>query len=316
MNKLALRAAVRGAYDLQSVRIQIGNRLVENFKIKLGKVPGELEEEITELGEEATEEEKEKALEAKEIIRIIKQEFKKVTDGVIAYSHNIEFPHDGIISNYTELCLVALYIDLEKKELEHFRKLEYALEEFPIWNEFLSGVSGIGPAMGGIIISEFDIHKAKYVSSLWAYAGLDVASDGRGRGKYKEHLVDKTYISRTTKEEVKTKGITFNPFLKTKLVGVLASSFLRAGNEKYCKVYYDYKNRLANHAKYKDVSKAHRNRMAMRKMIKIFLIDLYTNWKRIEGLEIYDPYYIAKLGMQKHRENGDIVRDNLESATG
>ena len=36
-----LKTIVRGAYDIQKNRIQTGNRLVGNFKAKLGQAPSE-----------------------------------------------------------------------------------------------------------------------------------------------------------------------------------------------------------------------------------------------------------------------------------
>jgi hypothetical protein len=91
-------------------------------------------------------------------------------------------------------------------------------------------------------------------------------------------------------------SITFNPFLKTKLIGVLGTSFLRSGSQ-YAQVYYDYKNRLENHPKYKDVSKAHRHNMAIRYMIKMFLKDMWVFWRKAEGLEVTPSYAEAKLGI-------------------
>jgi hypothetical protein len=97
-------------------------------------------------------------------------------------------------------------------------------------------------------------------------------------------------------------------------MGVLAGSFLKCKNETYSQVYYDYKTRMENHIKYgthndnkKEVyppsgknrivtSKLRRHRMACRKMIKIFLIDLYKAWRPLEGLEVHPPYAEAKLG--------------------
>ena len=38
-----LKTIVRGAYDIQKNRIQTGNRLVGNFKAKLGQAPSEKE---------------------------------------------------------------------------------------------------------------------------------------------------------------------------------------------------------------------------------------------------------------------------------
>jgi len=44
IQKQNLKILVRGAYDLQKQRIQTGNRIVGNFKAKLGQSPGESED--------------------------------------------------------------------------------------------------------------------------------------------------------------------------------------------------------------------------------------------------------------------------------
>ena len=295
-----LRTIVRGAYDIQKLRIQMGNRIVGNFKVKLGQKPGHKEEEIE--------------AEGKNILKSLRASYTKITDGVKSFPRQATFKGDGVISTYTELCLVDQYISLEQSESAHFRKLGNILKDYPLWTDFLEGVKGVGPAMAGVIISEIDIHKAKYPSSLWAYAGLDVASDGRGRSKRKEHLVEREYTDREGKP-AKRVGITFNPFLKTKLVGVLASSFVKQKDSHYRDVYDDYKHRLESHAKYgkhlddqkdektgfKKSSKGRRHNMALRYTIKMFLIELYKFWRALEGLEVHPPYQEAKLG-HSHRE--------------
>jgi len=95
-------------------------------------------------------------------------------------------------------------------------------------------------------------------------------------------------------------GISFNPFLKTKLVGVLGSSFLRAGvkDNPYRAIYDNYKNRLENSPAHTEKSKGHRHNMAIRYMVKMFIIDLYKVWRTVEGLEVYPPYHEAKLGLK------------------
>lgn len=373
--KQILKSSVRGVYDEQELRIQMGNRIVANFKSKLGIKPGTKEDESS--------------VEAKKILRTLRLTHDRITDGV-SLSRRRKFEYDGVISNYAELCLINQYIQMLEHEETSFRNLEAILDEMPIWTQYLKGVKGIGPAMGAVIVSEFDIHKAKYVSSLWKYAGLDVGDDGRGRSRRKEHLEESEYTDRNG--EVKTKmGITFNPFLKTKLVGVLGSSFLKSKSP-FSDVYYDYRRRLENMAAHatwvlnqdslrdiaadtlppfvnpnidnpdktegagmynpeelhlsvdeggkkmytvvkkhsievegkerqhlhvylsqtagkapkdakpiaiyrKNKSAAHRHNMANRYMVKIFLQDLYANWKEIEGLEAHPPYHEAKLGM-------------------
>lgn len=285
INRSNLKIFVRGAYDIQQLRIQMGNRIVGNFKAKLGQKPSEKEEELEE--------------EPKRLIDELRSRYKKITDGVKEIPSFKKFVGDEVISNYTELCLLHQYIQLEKEETAHFRKLESILQEYPIYTQYLKEVKGVGPAIAGVIISEIDIYKAKYPSSLWMYCGLDVAQDGKGRSKKTEHLVQKEYIDK--EGNVKTKmSITFKPFLKTKLIAVLGGSFLKVGENPYRNIYDNYKNRLENHKDHLEKTKLHRHNMAIRYMIKQFIVDLYVAWRTLEKLEVAERYEVAKLGMKPH----------------
>jgi hypothetical protein len=82
-------------------------------------------------------------------------------------------------------------------------------------------------------------------------------------------------------------------------MGVLASSFLRVGENPYGTIYANYKHRLEHHEKHKEKSKGHRHNMAMRYMIKRFLCDLYVHWRTLEGLPVSLEYHEGKLG-HKH----------------
>jgi len=347
MEKENLKIFVRGAYDLQKLRIQMGNRIDANFKARLNQKPGEKEETIDEEG--------------KQMLKQIRDSYKKITDGLKTFPRQATFKGDGIISSFTELCLVDQYVSLESQEESHFKRLSWMLNDYKIYTEYLKDVKGIGPAIAGVLISEIDIERSKHPSSIWKYAGLDVVAewqldhvesfinpdniayrwpknkplhvygqqhmfsliknsesphelrifykfktltatlvyqfigDGRGRSKRKEHLVSINYVNRDGEDAVKL-GITFNPWLKTKLVGVLASSFLRAGDNQYSQIYRDYKTRLENHPDHIEKTKGHRHNMALRYMIKMFLIDLHKNWRRIEGLPVSTSYNEGKLG--------------------
>lgn len=278
-----LKTIVRGAYDIQKNRIQTGNRLVGNFKAKLGQAPSEKEDTIDNDGQK--------------ILADLRKSHKLLTEGVASFPRQATFKGDEVISDYTELCLVDNYLELETQEKNHFKRLGNILKGYPVYSEFLEGVRGVGPAMAGVILSEIDITKAEYPSSLHKYAGLDVAGDGQGRSRKKEHLEESDYIDKNGVIQTK-KGITFNPFLKTKLVGVLGSSFVKqpADKCKYRKVYDDYKHRLEHMDAHKEKSKGHRHNMAVRYMIKIFLIDLYNEWRSLEGLPVAPTYSEAKLG--------------------
>lgn len=287
-DKKNLRTLMRGAYDIQALRIQMGNRIVGNYKAKLGQQPGTKEDDMDD--------------DAKEILEVLRLSYSRLADGLVAKRGRkpAQFIGDEVISTYTEFCLMEQYVKLQDSETEHFAKLERVIEQFPIYQKFLKGVKGCGVAMSAVIIAEIDITRARYPSSLWAYAGLDVGPDGRGRSRRAEHLIDREYVAKDGATKSK-KSITFNPFLKTKLLGVLGPCFLRAGNPEYKKIYADVKHRLENHEKYRESQKGHRHLMALRYMIKMFLVDLYKQWRPLEGLEVAPPYHEAKLGM-KHRE--------------
>lgn len=312
-----LRTLVRGAYDLQKLRIASGLRLVANFKARLGIKPGTKEDDA-DLSEEA-----EKFLDQ------IRASYRLVTTG-IARNRLLPSPDafrgDSLISEYADLVLVHNYFQLEATEKAAFRRFEDVLNGFVVWRDYLSKQGGVGPAMGGLLISEINIHNTPKISNLWSLAGLDVAPDGAGRSRRREHLVRRTYKAKdgTMKER---DSVTYSPLLKTKLVGVLAGSFLRTKSP-WADVYYNYKHRLETDparrkinpktskedaALVKQMTAEGRNpyrefwtpgrihRASMRYMVKMFLADYWLNWRKIEGLPVTLPYHEAVLG---HRHTG------------
>lgn len=125
------------------------------------------------------------------------------------------------------------------------------------------------------------------------------APEGEMVGRSRRHLVDVDYVSKTG--EVKTKkSISYNPVLKTKLMGVMADCFLKCPGSTYEQVYRNYRHRLDCSPRHLGKSDAHKHMMAKRYAIKMFLQDLWVAWRKLEGLEISDPYPVAKLGMKPH----------------
>jgi hypothetical protein len=281
------KSLVRTLYDVQHERVQTGNRICAEIKARLGQRPGMTEEQLEE--------------EAKEYLDRARAEYRRITDAFVLNQApkylKVDFENYQIITDAGMLVFVELY-ETQLAHEEHMAKvIARIVQEHPLWAAFLEPVKGCGPLMSAVILSEFDIRKAERISQFWALAGLDVAPDGRGRGRYKEHLVKRAYKDKDGQAQERD-GITFNPFLKTKLVGVLASCFLKQGPDgcKYRRVYDDYKHRLEHHDKHKDKTKGHRHAMAMRYMIKIFLQDLWLAWRALEGLPITAPYHEAVLG--------------------
>ena len=100
-------------------------------------------------------------------------------------------------------------VGLEALEAAAKKHVAKRVKGVPIYEKWLVDQRGVGPMMGAVLVSEIDIHKADTVSKIWKYAGLDVMPNGQGRRR------------------VKGQKANFNPWLKTKLVKVLADAFIK-----------------------------------------------------------------------------------------
>jgi len=227
-NRQDLKAMVNGAYDLSSLRIAIGNRLCATYRAKLGLAPCDPEK----LGSK----------EATDILTTLRKEFQKITDGVKKKLPSLKnFVGKGIISSYTELCLVETYINIEEAEANAFAHLKDMVKEFEIYNSFLEPIRGMGPAYGGVIISSIDIFKARTPSALWQYCGDPTkAKEGfdekdrqnrRSVTRRKCDLVDRPYRNKAGELSVR-KGLAYNPWVRTKLY-LMSVGFMRQGRRQY-----------------------------------------------------------------------------------
>lgn len=130
------------------------------------------------------------------------------------------------------------------------------------------------------------------------------APDGHYVGRAKRHTIEVEYTDKNG-DVKKKKSITYNPTLKTKLVGVLADSFIKCPGSHYEQVYRNYRHRLDNMAAHIGKTAAHKHMMAKRYCIKMFLADLWAKWREIEGLPVTEPYAVAYLGKNPHGFNYD-----------
>ena len=86
-----LRTLCRSAYDLQKLRIEQGNRLVAQFKSKLGGKPGKKEDDTIDD-------------EGQDLLKNLKARFKLLTEGVAkeALPSKRKWKGDGLITDYRE----------------------------------------------------------------------------------------------------------------------------------------------------------------------------------------------------------------------
>jgi hypothetical protein len=322
---------VRGGYDLQAVRMNIGLRLYANFSSKLTDQPAAPFSEDDEMSEEA-----------KKIMVQLKESYKRLTDG-IARNRTLpdekNFKGDELISSFAELTLVDQYIRIETQEALSFRQLHAILNKIPIYTEWLMNQKGVGPAMAGVLITYFNPKQAAHASAFSMYAGLDVAADGAGRSRRREHLVEREYEKKDGTMGTRM-SVTYNPFLKTKMVGVLGPSFIKTRSP--WRDHYDrYKHRLETdpnrnrinvnawkkiYAKIKKEKGDEASIADMREywppgrihaasnryMVKMFLYEFWAKWRELEGLPVTPPYHEGVMG---HVHHGKPDPDQPEAAS-
>lgn len=210
--------------------------------------------------------------------------------------------------------LMDLRNELQKSMDETEKRIKTELKKFPVYTEYLVGVKGVGPLMSAVIIAEYDIEKATTVSKMWRYTGLDPSEtrgvkvvkttkpktyepkDGEVIRKFDDHVWVRT--NTMVRADRLTPGFRcpFNKDLRTKMVGVLGSQFIKAKAPYATEFYYPHKLRLEQEHGWEDESKGHRHRAAIRYMIKMFLADLYAAWRELEGLPVRKPYQEEYLG--------------------
>jgi hypothetical protein len=197
--------------------------------------------------------------------------------------------------------LSSYLLDLENQEKRMLKDIKKELKKIPVYTGWLKGVKGVGETLAGYIISNIDIEKATNVSKIWSFVGYN---PGLVKGyKWNEKKGVKELTDDMIRGDKLTKGYCspFNKHLRSKM-HVLAQSFIKCKSP-YSDIYYDTKNRLLNETRTEKTGKAwskmHMHLYAIRKMMKKFLIDLYTNWREIENLPVREPYCVEYLN-KKH----------------
>ena len=88
MQNLSVRNTVRGIYDIQKLRIQCGNRVVANFKAKLGQQPSATEDQMPN--------------ESIDLLVHLRRSHKLITEAIAASPRLRKFPGDELISDQAE----------------------------------------------------------------------------------------------------------------------------------------------------------------------------------------------------------------------
>lgn len=335
-NRNKLLSLVKNKEDLQKLRIGIGNRICASFMKQLGIEPGE---------------KKDKDKEINKFLKTLCSEHKRITD---AYTCNKSTVKSAIalldkegklkyIKDMIDYNMIDSYIKLMESEEKNKNAIISEVQKHPMYNYFFKNIFGVGPEIAAVCLALFDPYKARHSSSFISFAGLNpvtVYSEDED-GNLEEKLIgnckkytEVTEILDKDGKIVDKKGITYNPFLKTQLLGVMATNLImlsiqkvyvtddegnwldKNGNVtknkdhrvdtgrrivkgKYANAYIDFKRRKLNDGVERNGK--HIEFMAKRYMAKQFVIDLWEAWRTMLGLPVSDRYELEFLGRAPHK---------------
>lgn len=337
---------VKNKEDLQKLRIGVGNRICASYMRQFGIKPGEKKDEDAELDK---------------VLKKLCSEYDRITDAYIQNGSSAKKEIRNLqeagqlqyILDMIDYNLIDSYVKILEAEEKNRKALCDEVESHPVYG-FFEEVRGVGPEMAAVCLALFNPYKARHVANFWSFAGLNpvtVLKEKKEKGKTvldengdpiieekvigncKQYLETSECLSKDGKV-IEKRGITYNPFLKTQLLGVMASNIIKSsikkiyvtddngnwldkdGNittnkskrvdsgyrqavGKYANVYMDFKRRKLNDGQGRPASQV--EAMAKRAMIKEVVKDLWIYWRTYLGLPVTTPYEIEFLGRAPHK---------------
>ena len=193
----------------------------------------------------------------------------------IAVEHRIrKLTERGIAADVHGTELTQLHRTLEHEESSLVVSLDTATKDHPM-RLWLRGQRGIGPVLSAGLLAYFDPARAPHISSFWKFAGM----------------------SPDAKLE-KGKKAPYSQGAKV-LCWKVGHSFIMSSNPEYTLIYRQKKEELMKRDK---MTKGHAHNYAARVMVKRFLADFWTQWRKMEGLPVDEPYAIAILNHTKQED--------------
>jgi len=338
----SLRRKTRYFYDLQAIRIALGNRTEDPalYTVKVDEKTGK--EKKTK--KKATRSQMEVALQS--LVTKLTVDADPSTEATPAPLNLDEEDRQFLLrQNYM----------MESLEADTLSRIKDVVETIPIYQQFLKGVKGCGITMSAVILSEMQMATPAEWSEIapenvltrteytlvdadnvsWNFYKVTVnhvteTKEGpvtsvrtrvyfkKGTELYRDVCPTVSaawaYAGMTTDVETgkatrrqKGKRFNWNPLLKTKMLGVLGSCMIKASSP--YRVHYDNRKHRTESAEW-GTSKAHRHADANRVMVKMFIQDLWNAWRKLEGFPRPAPYSEAILG----RIHGDHGGANVQKA--
>lgn len=279
MERNNLKTCLRAAYKLQNLRVKFWLQILSKLKAENPNIDRDIKNKVTS---------------TRKIERELLAEYK-------SYESLDRSDSGTYIKDEVFFIVVQAYFVLHQQEEQMMKVISRQIADHPLLAYF-KAIRGCDELTAAICLAEIDIRRSQYISSLYMLCGLDCGPDGKARNKTAAHLVERKYIDKDGKEKTKM-SVTFSPFLHDKMLGMIGPNLIRSKSEPYYKTYTNYKHRLEMRPDWKDKSKMHRHRAALRYMMRTFVANLYNTWREIEGLQVFTSYEAEKLYLHHWKGN-------------
>lgn len=309
MLRFQMKMARTSFDDIQEMRKSVGNRILQNVHVKMGRRPSSTKDELEEEG--------------KDLLDALEKEYKTIVEGIVTKAKNIfaeevitsqsegkkvtlkKFleTHKGIISNELEFSLMSLYMELLEKEKRIEKSIEDMIAPHPAKAKFFDKIYGVGPMTSSLLLS-LSPYKARHASSFVRYIGIDVV-DGEGRGKkHKEVII---------KDGKEWEACNYNHFMKAKLVEVMTSSMIKVRHKKLKEARLKYIELKGIHLPEVDelVAKGLSKSAAAQHIKDIFNAITEDTLKR-NGISVLGKEYIDYIGMGEDYRNRLLQREDIK----
>ena len=237
-----------------------------------------------------------------DVLRLLMKDYELINsrveyEGDKINEYNFDKYKTDSIESYAEYLFIELLYNQFNKDIQYYAKNPDMLDEVVDDIMGIANKNKVAKEMINRIANKFEI---QIIDS--SFYGKDTPMIKKRARK----MTDKEIVPYLSKDgQIKLKqSLGYNNSLKTKLLGVISASFLRARGGEYERIYREYRARLEARSD----NPKHVHRKAVRFQMQIFLEDYWMAVRTLEGLPLNGGTYREEKLKLFHKNRGGEIR--------
>ena len=237
-----------------------------------------------------------------DVLRLLMKDYELINsrveyEGDKINEYNFDKYKTDSIESYAEYLFIELLYNQFNKDIQYYAKNPDMLDEVVDDIMGIANKNKVAKEMINRIANKFEI---QIIDS--SFYGKDTPMIKKRARK----MTDKEIVPYLSKDgQIKLKqSLGYNNALKTKLLGVISASFLRARGGEYERIYREYRARLEARSD----NPKHVHRKAVRFQMQIFLEDYWMAVRTLEGLPLNGGTYREEKLKLFHKNRGGEIR--------